>query len=239
MTEITITESVKNQKNILYLQTGIIEKLSNTDCEVKVKNSNDRAEIKLLCPEQYLDVVKCEIVDMIAEVVVIGYKYEFLKNTLKICGLSEDEKEILLTSLISADLFEDKRWVIDQLKEYNEISIDGVYNFRLAPLKNKWNKVVGYMPSVFVSEQLNDFVGYLLENKTKRAYVSNGRVYDWRYVRLKRCNLLDYQSLKVIRELLFSNCGEVELKGKIPLEDENYIKAFYKDKIIFSADNYS
>lgn len=239
MTEITITENVKNQKNILYLQTGIVEKLSNTDCEVKVKNSNDRAEIKVFCPERYLDVVRCEIIDMIAEVVVIGYKYTFLKDVLKICGLNEMEKEILYASLISADLFEDKKWTIEQLKKYNEISIDGVYNFRLAPLKNKWNKVVGYMPSVFVSEQLNDFVKYLLENKSKRAYVSDGRVYDWRYIRLKRTNLLDYPSLKIIRELLLCNCGEVELSGKIPAEDENYLKIFYKDKIIFSTDNYS
>ena len=52
--------------------------------------------------------------------------------------------------------------------------------------------------------------------------------------RLKRCMLLDGDNIKIIREILLSNCGEVELSGDIPKDDEYYLKEFYNDKIYFS-----
>ncbi len=91
------------------------------------------------------------------------------------------------------------------------------------------------MPQCFLSPQLKDFVGYLLENKKKRVYIDNGRVYDCHYKRLKRCALLGGDGVNVVREVLLSNCGEVEICGKIPEEDEYYLKEFYADKIIFST----
>ena len=72
------------------------------------------------------------------------------------------------------------------------------------------------------------------ENKKKRVYIDNGRVYDSHYRRLKRSSLLDGDGVKIIREVLLSNCGEVELSGSIPKDDEFYLKEFYNDKIFFS-----
>ncbi len=237
MSQITITEKISNEKNLLYVQTGLAEILSNTDCKISSIHTSDRAKISIQCPEVYYQVIKMEILDMVSEIITVGYKYEFLKKEVKVSGLNESEKEILLTSLIAADFYDDKKWTLERYKDSEEISIDGVYNFRLEPLKKKWREVASYMPKVFLSEQLKDFIAYLIENKKKRAFVDDGRVYDHRYKRLKRCNLIEYKSLRTVREVLLSNCGEVELSGKIPEEDERYLKEFYGDKIIFSKDN--
>jgi hypothetical protein len=67
------------------------------------------------------------------------------------------------------------------------------------------------------------------------VYVDSGKVYDSHYRRLKRSSLLDGEGVKIIREILLSNCGEVELNGSLPKEDEYYLKEFYSDKIIFSS----
>lgn len=239
MSQITITEKVANERNLLYVQTGLSEILNNTDCKIISSKVADRARICVLCPDEYYQVLRMEILDMVSEIITVGYKYNFLKSQVKVSGLNESEKEILLTSLIAADFYDDKRWTFDRYKDCEEISIDGVYNFRLEPLRRKWRDVASYMPNVFLSEQLKDFISYLLENKKRRAFIDDGRVYDHRYKRLKRCNLMDYKSLRTLREVLLSNCGEVELSGKIPVEDEKYLKEFYGDKIIFSNDNYS
>ena len=75
----------------------------------------------------------------------------------------------------------------------------------------------------------------MAKKKEKITYIDDGRVYDCHYRRLKRSSLLDGDTAKIVREVLLSNCGEVELSGAIPKEDEYYLKEYYTDKIIFSS----
>ena len=234
MTSITITERDYNQDNLLYIQASIGELLSHADCSVYQYNSDGRANLKVNCPECYLDIIKTELCDKVAEIIAIKYKYEYFKKSVLVSGLSNLEKEILLTSLIAADLDDDKKYAFDRAKKYTDIAIDGIYNFILQPLKKKWKDIVECIPSCFMNSQLKDFIYYLLENKKKRVYIDNGKVYDSHYRRLKRSSLLDGEGIKIIREVLLSNCGEVELSGSIPKDDEFYLKEFYNDKIYFS-----
>ena len=77
---------------------------------------------------------------------------------------------MLLTLLISADLDDDKKYCAQKLKGFNELSVDGMFNFRLKPLKNKWKEIAEYMPSYFSTSNLKEFVAYLLEGKKKRVF---------------------------------------------------------------------
>lgn len=232
---ITVTEKDYNDSNLLYVQSSVGELLKSADCTVKNTIKDGRAVLEVNCPQYYSDIIRTEIADKVAEIVVIKYKYEFFKKNVLACGLSQTEKEILMASLIAADLDDDKRYAFDRIKSYGEIAVDGIFNFRLKPLKKKWQDVVQYIPVCFLNEQLKEFISFLLENKKKRVYVDGGRVYDCHYRRLKRCSLLDGEKAKIVREVLLSNCGEVELLGNIPEDDEYYLKEFYNDKIIFSG----
>jgi hypothetical protein len=191
--------------------------------------------LKVDCPIDCQDIIKAEIADKTAEIIVVKYKYEYFKECLKIGGLSSIEKEILFSGLIAADLEDDKRYVYERIKLYKDVAVDGFFNFRLQPLKNKWKDIVNYVPNCFLPSQLKEFVAYLVENKKKRVFVDNGRVYDWHYKRLKRSLLLDGDSIKIVREVILSNCGEVELLGEIPKYDEYYLKEFFSDRIIFNS----
>jgi hypothetical protein len=234
MNSITITEKDYNDSNLLYVQTVMSELFNHADCYVKSQTLDGRRVLKVDCAEYYLDIIKTEIADKVAEIVAIKYKYEYFKRNVRIGGLSETEKEILMASLIAADLDEDKKYAFDRIKQYGEIAIDGIFNFRLKPLKKKWQDIVAYIPTCFVNSQLKEFVSFLLENKKKRVYIDQGKVYDSHFRRLKRSTLLDGDGVKIVREVLLSNCGEVELSGNIPEDDEFYLKEFYSDKIIFS-----
>ncbi len=234
MTSITITEKDYNEENLLYIQASMGELLSHADCSVCEKNTEGRAQLMVNCPECYVDIIRSELSDKVAEIIAIKYKYEYFKKGVIVSGLTTIEREILLASLIAADLDDDKKYSFDRVKSYTNIAIDGIYNFTLQPLKKKWQDIVECIPSCFMNTQLKDFIYYLLENKKKRVYIDNGRVYDSHYRRLKRSSLLDGDGIKIIREVLLSNCGEVELNGSIPKEDEFYLKEFYNDKIFFS-----
>ena len=157
MNSITITEKDYNDSNLLYVQTVMSELFNHADCYVKSQTLDGRRVLKVDCAEYYLDIIKTEIADKVAEIVAIKYKYEYFKRNVRIGGLSETEKEILMASLIAADLDEDKKYAFDRIKQYGEIAIDGIFNFRLKPLKKKWQDIVAYIPTCFVNSQLKEF----------------------------------------------------------------------------------
>lgn len=239
MTQITISEKDYNENNLLYVQSVMSELFSHADCSVQEKVVSGRAVLTITCPEYYTDIVKAELADKVAEIIAIKYKYDYFKKNIKILGLSKEEKEILFAGLIAADLDDDKKYSFERLKFYADMPIDGIFNFRLGPLKNKWKDIVQYVPVGFMNTQLKEFVTFLVENKKKRVYIDCGKVYDSHYRRLKRTSLLEGEGVKIVREVLLSNCGEIELCGEIPKDDEYYLKEFYSDKIIFSQNFYS
>ena len=166
------------------------------------------------------------------------YKYSFFKRTINLSGLDELERELLLTSLISADIEEDKKYVIKKLRDFKEYALDGIFNFRLKALKEKWYDIVSYVPPSFQPSQLKDFIVYLIRDKSnKRVYFDGGSVYDKRYNLLKRRELLsgDSGKLPIVKEILLSSAGEIELASKLPIEDEKYIKEYYGDRVSFSS----
>ena len=235
MTRITVTENGENQNNLLYVQNSLAEIFSHANCSVKISCDRIRSVLSIDCPEEYKDILRVEVADKVAEVIAIKYKNDFFKKNILLQGLSQIEKELLVASLIAADLDDDKKYTFQRLKNDQNIAIDGAFNFKLKPLKKKWGDIVGYIPPCFMNDQLKEFIGYLVENKKNVVYVEGGRVYDSHYRRLKRSALLDGETTLITREILLSNCGEIRLTGNIPKDDELYLKEFYNDKIIFSG----
>jgi hypothetical protein len=234
MVQITITEKDYNENNLLYIQSAISEFLTRAGCSVYLEKGSGRAKLTVNCSECYAEAIRGEISDKVAEIIAIKYKYEYFKSILRIGGLCECEKEILITSLIAADLEDDKKYTFDRVKVYRDITVDGIFYFRLKQLKKKWKDVAEYIPTCFLNTQLKEFITYLLENKKRRVYIDDGRVYDWHYRRLKRSSLLGGDEVKILKEVLLSNGGEVELIGDIPKDDEYYLKEYYSDKLYFS-----
>jgi len=74
MTSITITESINNESNLLYIQSSVSELLSQACCRVERDLTNGRAVLKIGYSECYSDVIKIEIADKIAEIIAIKYK---------------------------------------------------------------------------------------------------------------------------------------------------------------------
>ena len=228
-----ITENGYNEANLLYVQSAMSEFCECAGCTARLKKVNDRAILTVTFSDCYKEIIRSEIADKIAEIIAIKYKYDFFKQEISVSGLKKIEKEILLASLIAADLDDDKKYSFSRLMTFDDFAIDGVFNFRLKPLKKKWIDVCSYIPNCFLTSQLRDFIRFLLENKKKRVYIEGGRVYDAHFRRLKRSTLLGGEGVEILREVLLSNCGEIELSGNIPEDDEKYLREYYTDKITF------
>lgn len=235
MTTVTVTDNQDKLGNLLFVKSALGELFTHAGATVETEDTGGRARLTVKIEDRFFEIIRAEIADKLGEVIAINYKYDFFKKTLSVSGLNETENEILLTSLIAADLGDDKKYAARRFLDGTDSSVDGIFNFRLGALKRKWKDVASYMPDVFLNSQLKDFISYLLENKKKRVYIDGGKVYDSHYRRLKRCDLLPTKGADVVREVILSNCGEVELSGKINELDEKYLKEYYGDKIIFSA----
>lgn len=235
MTSITVTENQLQEENLLYVQSSSAELFTHAGCSARLNHIDGRSLLTVNCPEYYSDLIRAELVDRVAEIITIKYKSNYFEKNLKVGGLSSNEKQILYASLIAADLEDDKKYAKDRLLNSKEIAVDGVFNFRLKPLKRKWQEVAECVPQCFLNSQLKEFISYLLENKRKCVFIDQGKVYDWHYRRLNRSSLLSGEKVKIVREVLLSNCGQIDINGKIPEEDEFYLKEYYCDKISFSG----
>ena len=242
MSQIKVTESSSKSKNIVYIYEMLSPITKQLGSLIDLRGGKNRYELIIEVPSSYQELLLKEIEDKVADVISVNYKYSFFKKNVNLDGLTSVEKELLLTSLISADIDEDKRYVIKKLKAFSEYTLDGIFNFRLKALKEKWVDILSYIPSGFKSVQLKDFIVYLIRDKMgKRVYFDGGSVYDKRYNILKRRELLtgDSGEISIVKEILLSGAGEIELGSPLPEKDEFYIKEFYGDRVRFNQGYFS
>ena len=233
MKQIKVTDSTKEEGSISYLLKSLASLASDLGGEIVKIESEQRVGVKVFCKAEHEDFFRSEIEDKIADVIVVKYKYEFFKRKIHPAGLSLYEIELLITALISADIEEDKRYILRRLRGQTDYVLDGFFNFRLQALKNKWKEIVSYIPVVFSAKQLEDFVAYLVsEKRGKRVLVQNGKVYDLYYNPLKKSALLDGKG-DLVREVLLSSGGSVEVMSKISKEEEKYLRSFFGRKVSF------
>lgn len=242
MSQLKITESAKRGKNVTYIRETLSAVTKQLGCLVDLRGGKNRYELTIEVPSEYKNLLVSEAEDKIADVISVNYKYAYFKKNSNLSGLKPVERELLLTSLIAADIDEDKRYVVKKLKAFQEYALDGIFNFRMKALKEKWLDILSYIPAGFQSTQLKDFIIYLIKDKMgKRVYFDEGSVYDKRYNILKRRELLsgDSGEISIVKEILLSGAGEVELASPLPKNDEEYIKELYGDRVRFSNSYFS
>lgn len=173
--------------------------------------------------------------DRIADVICIGYKYSILSEQIAPAGLSEQDREILLTAVIAADFAEDKKYVLSRLSLQRQHTIDGFFNFRLKELREKWLGIAACVPPVFTRGQLTEFMRFLLNTSRGKVFLKSGEVYDIRCRRLRRSALIGDASaeMNTLREIVLSGAGKVQCLGSPTALQENFLKRFYEGRVSF------
>ena len=231
MTEIIITDKEKNVKYLLYLQKNLAEIFSQTKTTVRCYKHNQRAVLELEVQDLYKELIINELIDKIADVIVVGYKYLFLKDKISPVGLSSDGKNLLLAGIISADLDDDKKYVISKIKGFDNIAIDGVYNFKLKILKEKWLEISSLMPSAFTPEQLKEFLSYISGGKKEKIFIDGDAVYDAHYRRQIKSELTENSD--TLTEVILCGAGEIILLSAPTKRLQNGLMAYYGSKVNF------
>lgn len=230
-----LSDNSSHKQNINYIVRTSYEPLKKLKGIYEIRLSDDRVTLHVTLPDEYAELFKQVLIDKVADVIVVNYKYEYFTRYIRTGGLDETEYEMLIAALISADLEDDKRYIANENMSFTDFSIDGYYNFRLRPLKEKWSEIVTYIPTYFTFDRLSEFISYIVcEKNRKRAIVEDGKVYDSRYNRmLKGMMAGKIEKGLVTREVILSGFSEVELNTSVPETDEKYLISFFGDKIFF------
>lgn len=182
--------------------------------------------------------LRAVLAEKIAEVICVGYKYEFLCGQVHPAGLSRDQREILLAAVIAADFAEDARYVRLRLaEEKEEHCIDGFFRFRLRALSEKWQTVAACIPPAFTEGQLAEFMRYVLVTGSGRVFLKEGDVFDSRLRRLRRAALIEEgkPELNTLREIVLSGAGTVECLGAPSSRQERFLRTYYAGRVGFAA----
>ncbi len=231
-----VSENYENNNNILYIRENLSSVIFK-EIENKVTADKYRVGISFFVEDKILLLANEEIADKIADVIAIAYKYDYFNEKVKVGGLNVFQKDLLITSLISADLTEDKRYIRSKIGEIKDFAIDGFFNFRLTNLKKKWEEICNYIPEFFSGRELKDFMMYLInEKKGKKIFIDGNKVYDKLGNRLKKSSLIPISKFSVFKEILLSASSSMEMK-RLPSDEIElkYIKEYFGDKILFKS----
>lgn len=235
MMKIEISDLDREEGGIDYVAQSTKALAVDLGGELQIFKGDGRVGLYLSCPQKYQDLLRSEIESKVADVLAIKHKYSFLKRKIRPTGLTDYQTEILYASLISADIEDDKRYILRRLRGLENYYIDGVYNFKLRPLKNKWKEIIAYIPLFFTQNQLFDFTRYLVgEKRGKKVIVKEGKVFDVNYNLLQKSRLLG-ETEDVVKEVLLSASGSVQVCSRLSQEQEKYLKGFFGKKVNFNC----
>jgi len=226
-----ITEQTEKADYLEYIREKLQTEILNPEqIELTLEG---RAVLSISFSEENAPIVISEIYDKLSEVICVAYKYEVFEKRIRAYGLNDEERGLLLASVIAADYDDDKRYVKSRLRFNSECAIDGLYNFRLGPLSRKWEEISAYIPEFFTPDELKEFIVFLIdEKKGRKVYIDGEKLYDSKKRQINRSKLLPYgKTNNIVKETLLAGAGEVYILGQPPENDEKVLRKYFGNKI--------
>lgn len=230
MTEITVSERLDKSGYITYLYNTLSETLSRTSGGGELMLGGERAALRIRTGG-VREEIEPILIDRVAEVIGIGYKYSFLEERVKV-SLSRREKRLLSAALIAADFEGDRAFIRRKLEGTEEYSIDGFYHFRLGALREKWEKIVDYIPESFSSGDLKRFCEFLVGESRRKIYVKGRQVFGENFMPLRVSRLTGREDIET--EIMLSDAGFVYCLGKVEESVEDFLQKYYAERAVFS-----
>ncbi len=229
MEEIVVSDGSARSSFITYLYGSLMEGLRGRNGQGDLLFTEDRCVLRL--HTAWDTQFERLLYDKVSEILAVGYKYAFFKEKLKV-ALPAREKRLLIAALIAADLEGDKGYIHSKLNLFPEICIDGVYNFRLNSLREKWQRIIDFVPSAFSVTDLKQFCAFLAGESRHKIYVQGKTVFAENFRPLRLSRLTGEESTEV--EIMLSDAGLVYCLGEVPEGVFDFLQKYYAERTVFS-----
>ncbi len=225
--DITVSDTSAHGSFITYLYNALVGEAMRLGGGGELMFGEMRTALSLNLPEELLPALLAKV----AEIVGVGYKYAFLQENVH-AALPRREKRLLCAALIAADEGGDGRMIRARLRPARELCIDGFYGFRLAALREKWLRILEYIPHSFSPEDLLRFCEYLVGESRRKIYLKGDAVFGEDLLRLKRSRLTGQEDVET--EIMLSDAGYIYCLGGISAPLSDFLRKYYADRAIFS-----
>ena len=191
--------------------------------------AEDRAAVRVFAPS--VQALRAVCARAAAEVICIGYKYRFFDARLSVC-LPRRERRLLVAALIAADFSGDAAYVRRKIEVGKVFATDGFYQFRLGALREKWDRIVRYVPPSFAAADLKKFCAFLSGESENKIYLKGNRVYGADFLPLRRSRLTGQED--VATEIVLSDAGFIYCLGDVEEGVGDFLQKYYAERAIFS-----
>lgn len=229
MEEITVSDAGANSLYITYLYNALAGALARLGGSEELI-LGERSALRIRAEDEEGE-LRDALKEHLAEIVGIGYKYRYLYGKLNV-ALSAHDKNLLCAALIAADFEGDKGYILRKVGEGPEYNIDGLYAFRLGPLKEKWQHIAEYVPVGFSETDLKQFCDFLVGESKNKIYLQGKTVFGENFKPLKRSCLFGQENTET--EIMLSDAGFVYCLGDVGDDVSDFLQKFYAERAIFS-----
>ncbi len=229
--EITITQNGFNGRYMTYLYGKVRERFSFLPATCDMARQGDCTEIAFKTEQEYCPFVRKFTEEHIADVLAIGYKYDFFEKRLALPLLDEGKRRLLLTALVAADYKEDRGYILRRVRGYTQYCIDGTFHFRLQELRKRWEEIADYIPTDMGELSTEGFLSFLAEDGEGKLFLKNGKAYDGEYRRLSKSALTGKET--AVGEILLSGAEQVYCFGETEAETKAFLKKYYGENVFF------
>ncbi len=227
--EITLSEEREKSSFVAHLYNALLPAAIAAGGTGELVFGGDRAAIRICVPEG--TPLRARAAEAVAEVVCVGYKYRFMEERLSVC-LSRRERRLLIAALIAADFEGDAAYVRRKAKVEGEWAVDGFWNFRLAALKEKWERIARYVPAGFAAPDLKKFCAFLAGESANKIYLKGNVVYGADFMPLRKSRLIGEED--VCSEIVLSDAGFIYCLGDVEDSVGDFLQKYYAERAIFS-----
>ncbi len=227
MEEIVITERKEKSSYVTYIYNALMNEIVRCGGKGELFFGEERTVLRLLLSPA----LEKQLKHILAEILGIGYKYEFLRENLRV-SLSKREMKLLSAALIAADFEGDKAFILRKLPASGEYALDGIYAFRLAALREKWTHILSYIPGGFSSVDLRQFCEFLVGESRHKIYLKDGAVFGENFTRLSRSRLMGEENPET--EIILSDAGYVYCLGEVEASLCDFLQKYFAERAIFS-----
>ena len=231
MEEITITQNGFDGLYMSYLYGKVRERFSFLPSVCDIEKDGEHTEIAFKTEREYCPYVRKFAEGHIADVIAVGYKYEYFEKRLTLPLLSKLQKRLLLTALVAADYRDDRAYVIRRIRGCQCYCLDGMFHFRLQELKKRWDGIVDYVPKDMGEMSLEGFLEFLAEDGEGKLFLKNGKVYDEEYRPLSKSLLTGVES--PIGEIMLGGAESVYCFGSVDEDTRAFLIKYYGEKAVF------
>lgn len=174
--QIAINKGQPNKFKRIFSEIDEIKEVSTA-----VEESKYRKYIYMAGLCDYQEVIRAKVEKSVIDLILTDYKLDYYMKRLNYGALNYSAAA-LMSTLIYLDIDIERAFIGNVLNEMSFYDIDGIYNFRIKPLKTNWSEIAEMCNRLFEvgTDEIDIYnvISYITATKTQKPVVLNlsGRI---------------------------------------------------------------